>query len=598
MTGLRPATTYAYEVGTVTGGPQGGGTPAHFLRTAPTPGEPAPFTVWVLGDSGEGSDEQRQVRDAMLAHAGADPPDVWLHVGDLAYETGSDGSFTARHFGIYAELGGHLPLWPAMGNREAVSSDSFLLTGPYYDGFVLPTAGEAGGVPSGTEAWYAFEHANVHFVVLDTADSSLEPDSPQLDWLQRDLAAVEREWVVAVFHHPPYSKGRHDSDAPFDSGGRMRAARENLLPLLEAGGVDLVLAGHSHVYERSVLVDGAHGYGDATPARELLEADGHILDGGDGDPAGDGAYRKPAGRVAHAGAVFVVAGHGGYDLDAAVGQHPVMSVAALEYGSLLLRFDGPTLTAENIRADGVVSDAFAIVKGDPEPPPPDAGPPDAAPPDAAPPDAAPRDAAVPDASPPDVPVPDGPLPDVSPTDAAPADVARPDVPDPDGPPLDARPRDAQTPDAPQLDASPPDGPTPDAAPVDGPLPDAAAPDRAAADGPPADGAQLDGSPPDRSSADADPRDGARQDAPLRDGAAADGALADGGQPDSGASDSGRMDARVGGAADSDLRPTPAGEGCSCRTGRGSEAGWGWMLLLVAVRRRVLAYSPPCDTHSP
>jgi len=66
----------------------------------------------------------------------------------------------------------------------------------------------------------------------------------------------------------------------------MRDMRENALPILEAAGVDLTLAGHSHVYERSFLIDGHYGTsGTWNPAF-------HLVDGGNGDPLGNGAYEK------------------------------------------------------------------------------------------------------------------------------------------------------------------------------------------------------------------------------------------------------------------------------------------------------------------
>jgi acid phosphatase type 7 len=170
---------------------------------------------------------------------------------------------------------------------------------------VLPRNGQAGGVASGTEAYYAFDYANVHFIVLDSMDSSRAPGDPMLTWLHDDLAATGQEWVIAIWHHPPYSKGSHNSDNAADSGGRMIDMRETVLPILEAGGVDVVLTGHSHNYERSYLLDGAYGYGTspnfATPSFNTLLADGRILDAGDGNPSGNGAYQKNAGGTSHNG---------------------------------------------------------------------------------------------------------------------------------------------------------------------------------------------------------------------------------------------------------------------------------------------------------
>ena len=72
-----------------------------------------------------------------------------------------------------------------------------------------------------------------------------------------------------------------------DKEGDLTEMRRHIMPIVEAGGVDLVLTGHSHTYERSMFMDGAY----ATPT----VSENVILDDGDGDPAGDGAYRKTAG---------------------------------------------------------------------------------------------------------------------------------------------------------------------------------------------------------------------------------------------------------------------------------------------------------------
>jgi hypothetical protein len=77
------------------------------------------------------------------------------------------------------------------------------------------------------------------------------------NWLKQDLlVAQSSEWIIAYWHHPPYTKGTHDSDNPLFYDFEMVEMREQIVPLLENGGVDLVLAGHSHVYERTPLIDG------------------------------------------------------------------------------------------------------------------------------------------------------------------------------------------------------------------------------------------------------------------------------------------------------------------------------------------------------
>lgn len=367
--GLSPNTLYYYQVGTLSDGVQGGGTENHSFKTAPVVGSTLPFSVWIVGDSGRGNATQASVRDGVLAYFDGDVPDLFFHVGDMAYSSGTDSAFTNNHFAMYEQILARAPFWPSVGNHEASAgdSDSDAQSGPYYEAFSLPTAGEAGGEPSGTEAYYSFDYANAHVVVLDSDDSSTDIGSTQLAWLAEDLANIPttQTWLVAMFHHPPYSKGSHDSDSASDSGGRMVRARENILPLLEAAGVDLVLNGHSHIYERSYLIDGVYGYGSSpnfrTPDFATLQADGHILDSGDGDPAGDGAYTKPTGRRAHAGTVYVVSGHGGGSLGR-IGDHPVMVYSEFDVGSCLLNIAGDTLLLRNIDASGSVVDEFELLK--------------------------------------------------------------------------------------------------------------------------------------------------------------------------------------------------------------------------------------------
>ncbi len=274
-TSLTPGTKYFYAVGTGTDAQQGGGTVEHFFVTAPTVGTVTPFRVWIFGDSGKGpgDGDQERVRDAMLTETLTNPPapDIILHAGDIAYENGTDREFTANHFAMYQNILRHTPSWPTLGNHEAVNAPSAGV-GPYYEAHVLPIGS------SGTEAYYSFDYSNVHFIVLDSMTSSRETGDAMLTWLVSDLAATSQDWVIALFHHPPYSKGNHDSDNALDSGGRLRDMRENALPILEAGGVNLILAGHSHGYERSYAIRGAYGYGSsptfATPDFGILLGNG------------------------------------------------------------------------------------------------------------------------------------------------------------------------------------------------------------------------------------------------------------------------------------------------------------------------------------
>jgi hypothetical protein len=350
ITGLEPESTYYYAI--FEGGqrltPED---PSYRFRTNPTPGADRPVNFWVVGDSGTGGKAQDSVHQAMLEYTRKHkrPIDLYLHVGDMAYGSGTTKEFTDRFFAMYEPTLRHTVCWPTMGNHEGYTSKGESGEGPYYDAYVCPTQGEAGGLPSGTEAYYSFDYGRVHFIVLDSHDLDRRPTGAMARWLKADLEKIKADWLVTYFHHPPYTKGSHDSDKE----AQLVEMREHIMPILEGGGVDIVFTGHSHIYERSMLIDGAY----ATPTT----AKGVILDDGDGDPAGDGPYRKSEGLQPHNGTVQVVAGHGGTGVGRK-GTMPIMRRIFVENGSVLVDISGDTLTGTMLNLDGVVRDTFALRK--------------------------------------------------------------------------------------------------------------------------------------------------------------------------------------------------------------------------------------------
>ncbi len=351
LTGLMPDTRYYYAVGTTTA-TLAGNDANHFFLTAPLPGTPKPTRIWVLGDSGTANSSAQAVRDAYYTFTGTRHTDLWLMLGDNAYEDGTDSQYQAAVFNMYPSMLRKSVLWPTLGNHDGHTADSATQSGPYYNIFTLPRGAEAGGVASGTEAYYSFDYGNIHFIVLDSFDSDRSPNKAMMTWLAEDVQATTQDWVIAYWHHPPYSKGSHDSD----SEGGLVDMRKNALPILEAAGVDLVLSGHSHSYERSFLLDGHYGSSSTlTPAM--------ILDGGDGRPTGDGAYEKATlGHTPYEGAVYTVAGSSGKTSGGSL-NHPAMFISLNILGSVVLDVDGDHLDATFLDSSRGVRDTFRILKG-------------------------------------------------------------------------------------------------------------------------------------------------------------------------------------------------------------------------------------------
>ena len=351
LSGLTPDTRYYYSVGTVA--TELAGDSSYTFRTAPPVGPAANTRIWVIGDSGLPGVPADRVRDKYAAYPGADDTDVWLMLGDNAYNTGTDSEYQVAVFDQYPEMLRQWFLWPTRGNHDGIHIGTH---NDYYEIFTLPTDGVAGGLASGTEAYYSFDHANVHFICLDSEGSSRAVGSPMLQWLRNDLAATTRDWIIAYWHHPPYTKGSHDSDNAGDSGGRMRDMRENVLPILDSTGVDLVLSGHSHTYERSFLLNGHYGTsGTLVPSMEI--------DDGDGRETGDGAYEKTSlGANPFEGSVYVVAGSSSRTSGGPL-NHPVMVKSIFDHGSLVLDISGSRLDAHFLNDEGAVTDSFTIIKG-------------------------------------------------------------------------------------------------------------------------------------------------------------------------------------------------------------------------------------------
>lgn len=358
LTGMTPDRKYYYTVGS-TAAVLAGNTPDHHFVTPPVAGTQKPTRVWVLGDSGHANSAQATVRDAYYAYTEGTHTDLWIMLGDNAYIDGTDAQYQTALFNVYAAMLRKSVLWPAIGNHDSHSSDSLTSSGVYFDIFTLPKNGECGGTPSGTEAYFSFDHANIHFIVLDSDDSPRAPTGAMLTWLTEDLSSTDKTWIIAFWHHPPYSKGGHNSDNVSDSGGRMRDMRQYALPILEAGGVDLVMTGHSHSYERSYLLDGH--YGTSNTLQPSM-----ILDNGDGRFRGDGGYIKPTARPnGHEGAVYVVAGSASEATGGPL-NHPAMFVSMSALGTLVLDIDRTRLDCRFLGATGAVQDCFTIFKGLPE----------------------------------------------------------------------------------------------------------------------------------------------------------------------------------------------------------------------------------------
>ena len=185
------------------------------------PLKPGSVRFAVIGDSGTGDSFQNEVAGQMVKAREAFPFDFVVMLGDNINGGHSPGQFASEFeqpYKILLDAG--VKFYATLGNHDDPVEC-------FYKPFNM-----------GGQKYYAYSKGNVRFIVLN----SNYMDSPQLDWLEKELSGNTSAWKIVYFHHPLYSDGRfHGPDTDL---------RARLVPLFEKYGVNVVLAGHEHVYER------------------------------------------------------------------------------------------------------------------------------------------------------------------------------------------------------------------------------------------------------------------------------------------------------------------------------------------------------------
>ncbi|MEO8552317.1 MAG: metallophosphoesterase [Kofleriaceae bacterium] len=215
VAGLQPTHLYCYQI---VAGERALTKPAPFT-TAAAPGTPDGIRFLALGDSGTGGEAQLAIAQRMTA----EPFDLMLFLGDIAYEEGTATQLQTEFFAIYRDILRYVPVYPTIGNHERRTARG----APYFEAFVLPEP----------ERYYSFDWGDVHFVAIDTTHR----DAEQLVWLDKDLTANKLPWTIVYGHHPMYTNSLR---------GPQMWVRRSFAKIVTDHKVDLVLSGHEHQYER------------------------------------------------------------------------------------------------------------------------------------------------------------------------------------------------------------------------------------------------------------------------------------------------------------------------------------------------------------
>jgi hypothetical protein len=178
-------------------------------------------TIIVYGDARTNHDVHRKIVGQMLTFK----PAAVFSTGDQVNNGRVPEEWTIFNE-IIAPIRKTSEFYPLLGNHERNAE-------PYFKNFQLP----------GNERWYSVRKGPMIFFMLDS-NWLIGPGSSQHTWLEKELRKVPQDvkFVAVVFHHPAISSGPYPDE---------KNLQRRLLPLLEKNGVDIVFAGHEHVYERS-----------------------------------------------------------------------------------------------------------------------------------------------------------------------------------------------------------------------------------------------------------------------------------------------------------------------------------------------------------
>ena len=188
-----------------------------------------------VGDTGRDTPTARSVAERIAAVHRETPLDTLLLLGDLDQDDGNGDDYEANFATPYRPvLDAEIPLAAALGNHDVHTREGadmmqlFEMPGRYYDFRIGPVA----------------------FFALDTTaeDDGTRLDNTQLSWLRSKLEATSAPWRVLFMHHPSYSTTDHSSQPE---------VRRALEPIVNEYGVQLVLSGHDHQYERSKQIGSA-----------------------------------------------------------------------------------------------------------------------------------------------------------------------------------------------------------------------------------------------------------------------------------------------------------------------------------------------------
>ncbi len=254
------------------------------------------FSFVAMGDSRSYPDIFSKImRETEKAH-----PDFIISMGDLVEEGDNYKEWHDYYFSVVNGIADFTPIVSTLGDHEAVGDNGVLFR--YYLRKKEPV----------DKLWFSFDYGDAHFISLDYRHPN---DREMIEWFKKDIVSAHKKWNFVYMHRPMYNLGGHRSDW----------GRDKWPALCFNYHVDIVFAGHSHLYERFF-------------------------------PA------KPENKPDYTAITYITTGGAGAELYESVKNPLVLACGESVNHFIEIKIDGDTLNMKTIGINGNVFDNFRIIK--------------------------------------------------------------------------------------------------------------------------------------------------------------------------------------------------------------------------------------------
>lgn len=326
ISGMKPGEKYLFRVGNAE---YGWWSETGVLKTAD--GSDEVTFLHITDTQGQNEKQYGDVADVIdTAMAMYDDTDLIIHSGDVT-DYGSNLNYWRYFFSSTDNLI-KTPLMPVSGNHEEMGDTPALL-----DNFVLPDSVEQ---DVNTGYYYSFDYNNVHFIMLNTNDTTDDGlNSEQLEWLKKDASSSKARWKIVVLHKAVYSNGSHFDD------GEIEAMRNQFASLMPELGIDMVFQGHDHVYLRT----------DAMKANEIVQVE-----------ISENTYKETVyeTKVDPDGTVYAITGAAG--CKNYIAKSASETDEAFPRAETVINTDSPVFAGVRIDGDMLYYDAYTVNNGEAE----------------------------------------------------------------------------------------------------------------------------------------------------------------------------------------------------------------------------------------